>query len=73
MLFIFLGANIDAVETAGQMGISPDRAQDFHADGEGIELNFQVMSKAVTKYREQAAIPEDWKEEIQKDYQNRKF
>lgn len=71
--FIFLGANIDAVETAGQMGISPDRAQDFHADGEGIELNFQVMSKAVTKYREQAAIPGDWKEEIQKDYQNRKF
>lgn len=71
--FIFLGANIDAVETAGQMGISPDRAQDFHADGEGMELNFQVMSEAVTKYREEAAIPKDWKEEIQKDYQNRKF
>ncbi|NMA68426.1 MAG: VWA domain-containing protein [Desulfitobacterium sp.] len=69
--FIFLGANIDAISTAGQIGISPDRAQDFHADGEGIELNFQVMSEAVASYREQSSIPEDWKEEIEKDFHKR--
>lgn len=30
--FIFLGARIDAVETAGRFGISADRAQNYHAD-----------------------------------------
>ena len=33
--FVFLGANIDAVETAGKFGISADRAMDYLADSEG--------------------------------------
>jgi len=69
--FIFLGANIDAVETAGRFGISADRAQNFHADGEGIELNFRVMSEAVATFRDRASMPQGWNEEIQKDYKRR--
>lgn len=69
--FIFLGANIDAVETAGRFGIAPDRAQNFHADSRGVELNFKVMSEAVTQYRECAAIPEDWNLQIKEDYKQR--
>lgn len=69
--FIFLGANIDAVETAGRFGISADRAQNFHADSEGVELNFRVMSEAVVAYRKCEAMPEDWNKEIQKDYKGR--
>lgn len=69
--FIFLGANIDAVETAGRFGISVDRAQNFHADGEGVELNFRVISEAVATFRECASMPEGWNEEIQKDYKRR--
>lgn len=69
--FIFLGANIDAVETAGRFGISPDRAQNYHADSEGVELNFRVMSDAVATFRECAAMPEGWNDEIQKDYTKR--
>ena len=38
--FIFLGANIDAVQTAARFGIAADRAQNYHADSEGVELNF---------------------------------
>ena len=30
--FVFLGANIDAVETAGRFGISADRAVDYVLD-----------------------------------------
>ena len=45
--FIFLGANIDAVQTAGRYGIAPDRAIDYLADSEGTELNFKVMASAV--------------------------
>ncbi|MCE5196044.1 MAG: hypothetical protein LLG09_02800 [Negativicutes bacterium] len=69
--FLFLGANIDAVQTASRFGIAPDRAQNYHADSEGVELSFCVMSEAVAKFRESAAMPEDWKEEIQKDFKCR--
>ncbi len=69
--FIFLGANIDAVATAGQFGIAADRAQNYHADSEGVELNFRVMSDAVATFRECSAMPEGWNDEIQKDYQQR--
>lgn len=69
--FIFLGANIDAVKTAGHFGISADRAQNYHADSEGVELNFRVMSEAVATFRECAAMPEGWNNEIQKDYKRR--
>src|SRR5699024_7460969 len=43
-VFIFLGANIDAVETASRMGISPDHAADFLSDSEGTQLNYQVIA-----------------------------
>ncbi len=69
--FIFLGANIDAVETAGRFGIAPDRAQNYHADSEGVELNFRVMSEAVASFRECAAVPAGWNGDIQKDYKHR--
>jgi uncharacterized protein YegL len=69
--FIFLGANIDAVKTAGRFGITPDRAQNYHADSEGVELNFRVMSEAVASFRETSAMPAGWNDEIQKDYKRR--
>ncbi len=69
--FIFLGANIDAVETAGRFGIAADRAQNYHADKKGVELNFRAMSEAVATFRECSIMPEGWNDEIQKDYQKR--
>lgn len=69
--FIFLGANIDAVETAGRFGIAPDRAQNYHADSEGTALNFRVMSDAVATFRECKEMPTGWNEEIEKDYKRR--
>ena len=69
--FLFLGANIDAVETAGKFGISADRAQNYLADSKGIKLNFQVMNEAVTSFRKSCAMPEDWSDEIKNDYEKR--
>lgn len=69
--FIFLGANIDAVQTASRFGIAPDRAQNYHADSEGVELNFRVMSETVATFRECAAMPEGWNDEIEKDFKRR--
>lgn len=69
--FIFLGANIDAVKTAGRFGIAPERAQNYHADSEGVDLNFRVLSEAVISFRERDTVPEGWNEEIEKDYKKR--
>jgi len=69
--FIFLGANIDAVETANRFGIRADRVQNYHVDKEGVELSFRVMSETVASFCERDEMPENWKEEIQKDYKRR--
>lgn len=45
--FIFLGANIDAVEVAGRFGVSKNRAVRYECDSAGTKLNFEVMSRMV--------------------------
>jgi len=45
--FIFLGANIDAVETAARFGISAGRAANYHADSEGIQLNYKAVKERI--------------------------
>ncbi|ACL74580.1 vWA domain-containing protein [Ruminiclostridium cellulolyticum] len=69
--FIFLGANIDAVQTAGRFGIAPERAVDYLADSKGTELNFKVMSAAVATFREAGMVDEACFEEIRQDVKQR--
>ena len=69
--FIFLGANIDAVETAGRFGIDPDRAVDYVPDDKGTELNFRMMSETVAAYRAYGAVPTECLDEIRKDMKKR--
>lgn len=69
--FIFLGANIDAVDTAGRFGIDADRAVDYVPDGEGTELNFRMMSETVATFRECGAVPTACLDEIRKDMKKR--
>lgn len=69
--FVFLGANIDAVETAGRFGIDADRAVDYVPDGRGTELNFRMMSETVAAFRECGAVPAECLDEIRKDRKKR--
>lgn len=69
--FIFLGANIDAVETASNFGINADRAVNFISDSKGTELNYKVLSEAVSSYRKGKTVDENWKLEIEKDFNMR--
>lgn len=69
--FIFLGANIDAVGTAAGLGISADRAANYHADGQGTQLNFQAVSCAVSELRICQEISDSWKASIDEDFKNR--
>lgn len=46
--FIFMGANIDAIEVAGRFGVAANRAVRYECDEAGTALNFSVMSKLVS-------------------------
>ena len=70
--FLFLGANIDAVETAGRYGIDPDRAVNYHADREGTRLNYRVVGEAISSVRASKPLSADWKSAIDADYRARK-
>ena len=70
--FLFLGANIDAVETAACFGIAEDRAVSFHNDAKGQALNYTEVSEAVRTVRACAPLTRDWKRNIEEDFKRRK-
>lgn len=70
--FLFLGANMDAVSVAGRFGIAPERAVRFHCDEKGTELNYRVLSETIANVRCGAPMEASWKEEIERDYEERK-
>ena len=69
--FLFLGANIDAVETAAGFGIGADRAVNYRADSQGTQLNYEVLGDAVSAVRQSAPLTAGWKKRIDEDYENR--
>ena len=73
--FIFLGANIDAVEVAGRFGIAGNRAQNFHNDSEGIALSYAVVGETISSFRGSpvcASLSDNWSEKIDADFKKRK-
>ena len=70
--FLFLGANIDAVETAGSFGIGADHAVKYCCDSVGTAVNFEAMNDAVSAMRCCRPIDGKWKEKIEKDYEKRR-
>lgn len=69
--FLFLGANIDAVDTAARLGIDADRAANFHCDAQGTQLNYEAVSDAIGAVRCAAPLRADWKARIDSDFQSR--
>jgi uncharacterized protein YegL len=69
--FLFLGANIDAVDAAGQMGISPDRAENYCCDSEGTANIFSAVSAAAASLRAGSPLNADWGEEVKRDFERR--
>lgn len=70
--FLFLGANMDAIEVAGRFGIHEDRAVTYEADREGTLLNYQVVSETVGQMRcSSAPVGAGWKKAIEDDVKRR--
>ncbi|MBE6595434.1 MAG: VWA domain-containing protein [Ruminococcaceae bacterium] len=71
--FIFLGANIDAVETAGGLGIRPERAVNYRADSRGTRVTFEAMSEAIHAVRAGEDLDSAcWRKRIDKDFKEGK-
>ena len=70
--FLFLGANIDAGETAKHFGIGADRAVNYHSDHAGTQLNYEVLSEAVSAVRCSVPLGTNWKKRIDEDFNSRK-
>ena len=69
--FLFLGANIDAVETAKHFGIGADRAVNYNADRMGTAVVYDSVAEAAVGLRQNKAMPKGWSARIQKDYEKR--
>lgn len=69
--FLFIGANIDAIETAECYGIDARRAVNYHADRKGTKVLYECLSDAVLNVRACQKIDEDWSEKIESDYKER--
>ena len=69
--FLFIGANIDAVETAKRYGIDRNRAVNYNADAQGTSVLYETVSKAVCNVRASKCMADDWSAEIDKDFKNR--
>ena len=70
--FIFLGADIDAIETAGRIGIAPERAANYRKDTVGNETMFCSVNEAITMTRARAPLGASWKADVDRDFKNRK-
>ncbi|MBR2868409.1 MAG: hypothetical protein IKB88_05010 [Clostridia bacterium] len=69
--FLFIGANIDAVETAARYGIGADRAVNYNADPMGTSIVYESVSRAVCNVRAKACVDENWCNDINADYLRR--
>ncbi len=69
--FLFIGANIDAVETARHFGIAEDRAVNYHADKKGTRVVYECVGKALGSLRANAPMSAKWSEEIAEDFASR--
>ncbi|MBQ9743395.1 MAG: VWA domain-containing protein [Ruminococcus sp.] len=70
--FLFIGANIDAVETARTFGIDENRAVNYKADKKGTKVVYESVAKAVGSIRKCRPLQADWSADISRDYSDRK-
>jgi len=70
--FLFIGANIDAVETAARYGITKDRAVNYNADSKGTRVLYDTVAEAVCNVRTSVPLTADWGKSITDDFKSRK-
>ena len=70
--FLFIGANIDAIATARNFGISEDRAVNYRADTQGTGVVYESVCEAVSNVRNGQCLAPSWSQSIQNDYNKKR-
>lgn len=70
--FLFLGANIDAISTARNFGISEEFASNYVSDEVGTQITYEVMNSAISTCRAMGVVDGSWKSRVEEDYEMRK-
>lgn len=71
--FIFIGANIDAVETARHFGIGEENAVNYHSDAKGTGIVYNSLDRAVEGARLGSPVCRTkWRKDIDSDFRSRK-
>ena len=72
--FLFLGANMDAVETANTYGIDADRAVTYMSDIVGTTTAWNTLGVITSGFAKlgKKAMSKEWKKEIEKDTETRR-
>lgn len=70
--FLFIGANIDAIETAASFGIARNRAVNYHADSEGTQVLYETISAPISAMRSNQQISDNWSTQIEENFRKRK-
>lgn len=69
--FLFIGANIDAVEVAEKVGISRERTANYVADSMGTSMVFQALATPISAMRRNMKIDREWAETLEEDKASR--
>lgn len=70
--FVFLGANIDAVQVAGGLGIRAENAVEFACDAAGVRENFASLGAMTCAFSAVGEVPIGWAEKIGKHLAKKK-
>ena len=71
--FLFLAANIDAVESAEQIGVDAYHAVNYLSDGCGTEAMYRTVNNAVSAKRRKLRLEADvfWRKDADEDFYKR--
>ena len=58
--FVFMGANIDSVKEASNLGISPKHAANFAHNKKGVARSFEQMDAAAADVRQKGTVSDNW-------------
>jgi len=75
--FVFIGAGIDAIRAAQDIGIKAENAIDTIADSEGIKLSYMCACEAISNLRERRMMKQNadgssFRDRIDLDFRKRK-
>lgn len=69
--FLFMAANIDAVETAERYGIDAPMSVNYHNDPRGARTSYDAIHRAVSCMRTTGKVTEDFRADADRDFRTR--